>query len=516
MKSLIGILLFACCILAFQNGAPIAAIHTQPVPDWRNWVPNPQPGHFTDRNSSVQPYNPHPPTHTSTSLPKPSCNIDHPAPQQTFWLESISHEGTSPFLVRGQNYTVFRNVKDYGAKGDGVTDDTLAITSAITGQRNPRDALDVLLMHFLDQGRCEGGDCGTGTTGQPALIYFPQGTYIVSSPIQLFVDTQVIGDGVKFPTIKAAPSFSPNNGSVIAGFDPGQGSTTNFFIGVRNLIIDTTSVSSDAPISQLNWAVSQATNLINVSFVMPEGSQHMGIIMNGGSGGGGSGTYMGNLDFSGGLIGVQLNNQQYSFKAMTFTNVATAIYVQHLFVGTFQQIYFENCGIGVDVGGMDDAGGSVALIDSTADNTGAVVNGSTTLVLENIHVTNSGPMLQVNGTSKLSGGLDGKTYIVETVYYNNTDTVIHTTGTYVPYANRGSLTDSSGYYLAKAQPQYQDYPSSAFVSVKDHGAKGDGQTDDTAAIQAVLLANANCKITYFPHGVYLITSTLYVPPGSRT
>ena len=51
--------------------------------------------------------------------------------------------------------------------------------------------------------------------------------------------------------------------------------------------------------------------------------------------------------------------------------------------------------------------------------------------------------------------------------------------------------------------------------LKDRGAKGDGQTDDTAALQAALLANANCKVTYFPHGVYLVTDTLYVPPGSR-
>ena len=45
---------------------------------------------------------------------------------------------------------------------------------------------------------------------------------------------------------------------------------------------------------------------------------------------------------------------------------------------------------------------------------------------------------------------------------------------------------------------------------------GDGQTDDTAAINAALLTNADCnKITYFPHGVYVATDTIYVPPNSR-
>jgi glucan 1,3-beta-glucosidase len=44
---------------------------------------------------------------------------------------------------------------------------------------------------------------------------------------------------------------------------------------------------------------------------------------------------------------------------------------------------------------------------------------------------------------------------------------------------------------------------------------GDGQTDDTLAINAALKANANCKITYFPHGVYVVTDTIKVPPGSR-
>ncbi len=50
--------------------------------------------------------------------------------------------------------------------------------------------------------------------------------------------------------------------------------------------------------------------------------------------------------------------------------------------------------------------------------------------------------------------------------------------------------------------RYENYAVSQFVSVKDHGAKGDGKTDDTSAIQAVfdqvrsgdiiLLAYASC------------------------
>ncbi|MCM8533402.1 MAG: glycoside hydrolase family 55 protein [Lentisphaeraceae bacterium] len=52
------------------------------------------------------------------------------------------------------------NVKDYGAKGDGVTDDTLAIRNAINENINK------------SRYRCN------------PFIYFPQGTYLVSGPIE--------------------------------------------------------------------------------------------------------------------------------------------------------------------------------------------------------------------------------------------------------------------------------------------------------------------------------------------
>ncbi|CAK1355823.1 Glucan endo-1,3-beta-glucosidase [Cercospora beticola] len=445
-------------------------------------------------------------SHSSSSgldfAPGPGgCPASQSYPSGQYWLPNLpaKDDGRSPFLVNGENYRIFRNVKDYGAKGDGQTDDTDAFNRAVS-----------------DQSRMGGGKGRAGSTGQPALIYIPSGTYIISSTVQLWIGTQIIGDALEPPVIKASPIMR-NGTQLMSAFDFALQSTTNFYIGIRNIVLDSTDVASNKTIFGLNWAVSQATNLLNVNFTMPRDSQHIGIHMDGGSSGGGSGLFMGDLTFSGGFIGLEYNNQQYALRNLRFDNVKTAIAVKHAFTVTMQDIYCSNVEICVDAGVNDVPGGSISLLDSVCDGCGVMVNASTSVMLENLETYSSGPILRVDGREKFIRDLWGKSYVLGNADRTNGSMISATNGSLIrPIHRDGSLVDENGRYFTKTQPQYTALPLSAFASVKDAGAAGDGVTDDTQAIQQALLANADCnKVTFFPHGVYVVTDTLYVPPGSR-
>jgi glucan 1,3-beta-glucosidase len=125
----------------------------------------------------------------------------------------------------------------------------------------------------------------------------------------------------------------------------------------------------------------------------------------------------------------------------------------------------------VDAGG-DGTTGSLSVIDSFCDDCGAMVNGSSSFILENISNKNSGPMLKTDGQDQLTGDLLGQTYAVGHLQTSNNGSVEVSAGRYLDPTARGNLVDDQGYYFTKSQPQYADWDISSFSSVKDCGAKG--------------------------------------------
>jgi glucan 1,3-beta-glucosidase len=68
-----------------------------------------------------------------------------------------------------------------------------------------------------------------------------------------------------------------------------------------------------------------------------------------------------------------------------------------------------------------------------------------------------------------------------------------------------------------APPTYQQYSVNQVINIKTVGGLpvlGDGATDDTVNINAILSQFAGCKVIYFPAGTYIVTDTINVPKGS--
>ena len=94
--------------------------------------------------------------------------------------------------------------------------------------------------------------------------------------IQLYVGTVIIGDPLNPPVLKASSNF-PND-HIVYGKDPNHDGTINFYMAFKNIIIDSTSVSGSTTITLMDWTVSQATQLTNVVFNMPNFSTgHTGL-----------------------------------------------------------------------------------------------------------------------------------------------------------------------------------------------------------------------------------------------
>lgn len=427
-----------------------------------------------------------------------------------WWFANIERTGAVPFGDAGPDYPVFRNVKDYGAVGDGNADDTEAINRAIQDGGS----------------RCgEGCDSSTDT---PALVYFPGGTYAVSSPIIQYYYTHMVGDLHDIPTIKSLPEFEGMaviDANPYAGEDNWFTNQNNFFRQIRNFKIDVTAQPMTAG-TGIHWQVAQATSLQNIEFFMIEDASEenaqQGIFMENGSGG-----FMTDLVFHGGKYGAFFGSQQFTARNLTFENCNTGIYQIWNWIWNYHGLTVKNCGTGVDLSAGESAQtvGSVIIQDATFSNTEIGVktlynpeqtgtNG--TLILDNVDFSNQVPKAVQNvgtETTILEGNQIVESWIQGRAYSGANGEAVQgpRTGPNKPPA----LLDDAGKVFTRSKPQYSDVPAAKFISVKAAGAKGDGQADDTAAIQQTFDNLAEDEIAFFPHGAYIITDTIEVPANIK-
>ncbi|KAI0129504.1 pectate lyase superfamily protein-domain-containing protein [Xylariales sp. AK1849] len=425
------------------------------------------------------------------------------------WLGDISHQGLAPFA--GSGYAVFRNVKDYGAKGDGVTDDTAAINAAITAGGN----------------RC-GKGCASSTM-TPAVVYFPAGTYLISSSIIPYYFTQLYGDPTSLPILKATSGFSGFgliDGNPYWTSDLNWVSVNVFYRQVRNFVIDTTNIAPATAATGMHWPTSQATSLQNLVFNMPttSGVVHVGLFVESGSGG-----FMSDLTFNGGATGASMGNQQYTMRNLVFNNCGTAIIQLWDWGWTYVGLKINNCGKGIDItagGSSAQNVGSITLIDSSIVNTpvGIITAYSSSsapatagsVVLENVSLQNVPVAVQGPSGTVLSGSSGSTTVTAWSEGHRYMPSGPQSAIGAITANSRPSALLSGSSYYQRSKPQYESLSASSFVSVRSAGARGDGAADDTAAIQTAINNAASAgKVVFIDYGLYRLTSPILIPAGSK-
>lgn len=235
------------------------------------------------------------------------------------------------------------------------------------------------------------------------------------------------------------------------------------------------------------------------------------------------------MTITGGLYGLNVGNQQFTMRNVKISNAVTAISQIWDWGWTYSGLTIENCGTAIDFsngGSSAIAAGSMTVVDSTISNTNTFLKtawstssspvGSGQLIIENVALNNVQTAIQgpngvylAGGTMTISNFGQGHAY---TPLGPNT-----LNGPFVAVSRpSGLLQSGSSNYFTKSKPQYETAAVSGVVSMRSAGAKGDGVTDDTAAIQNALhSAAASGKIAFFDYGDYLVTDTIYIPPGSQ-
>jgi hypothetical protein len=403
----------------------------------------------------------------------------------TTWYDEVGHG------------KAFRNVKDYGAKGDGITDDTTSIQRAI------------------DEGRGGEGDLAKS----PGIVYVPPGSYVVSDTIVLWYWTHFRGSATCPPTIvlkPASPGFNDPRGfkpiiATAAGYNVSTNDSwwkgdidanCNFYTQLHNIKVQIGKGNTGA--TGVIWRVAQQTSIRNLTVDATEGSVGLdigsppGYSQFGGLTQGGGGTVE-NVVIKGGKYGIRGLASQWLLRNIRIRGATVACMQLSPWIFSLLSVHMSDCPVGLEVNGARN----LVVLDSTFTNISngtAIVTDRNPLILD--RVTVSGATFVVDRVLPADAAKGSTTSIRS--WRQGPANLSYVHGLNSTAATGGNAT------CGHLPPQRSDVPVPTWgrpafdsaVSVAKFGAKGDGIADDTKAIQAAI---DSADTVFLPYGIYMVS-----------
>jgi glucan 1,3-beta-glucosidase len=464
-----------------------------------------------------------------------TSKVDSVNPNCSWWYEETLH-GT----LDGGGAVFVNAVRDAGAVGDGVHDDTEALLYALNANQTGLD--------------------GSNLAKSARVVYLPQGTYLIHDTLVLYFWTNLVGnplDGCSSTIMLSqnSPGFSDTTGTLLkpiiaanGGFnltgpqwwvvDRERGGHANdlFYTSIRNINIKVQS-GNDGAVG-IYWPVAQQTSVRSVSIDLTL-SGAIGFDMSGegyncsySSGGPsiGGGGQLDSLSVQGGRIGLRLSGSQW-----TYTNIdlrdhsESCVYSSALIWShTFIRLRTMSCPIAMT---LLKAIGSISLIDTRlGPNLGrsAIITDGSSVYLQNVVLDIDQSLTEFvideEIPTPIECCLSVSSWVRGPLFINGVRSDVNASGVgrYIPLPSR---LGSGAPFLACANPATgvpnicggsAEDPDSAIPLlyrpsfaglvvdniISDFGAVGDGVHDDTDAIRSAI-SRPN-SVTFFPFGTFAV------------
>ena len=377
------------------------------------------------------------------------------------------------------------NVRDYGAKGDGRTDDTAAINAALAAS---------------------GEDTGH-SPWHDRIVYLPDGTYRITAPLskhyadgryasgmiligqsrehtvlRLADAAEGYGDArnpraVVFTSSKHLDGSETSGGKDYRGKGEGNDAYENFF---ENL---TVSIGKNDPGAiGIDYLANNIGAIRRVTVTAEQGSGVTGVSMLRKWPGP---ALLSDVRVVGFDTGIDIGNTEYG---MTLEGVS---------IENARLVGLANDHNVVSTHALAISGTPVPIVNVSHDGLVVLDEASITAVADN-PIENRGYMnlrdVRITGAASVFGQP-----VAETL-----------DGVYDGKRKLGSSRQSWS-LRAEAPPPDPEIPVAQWVSVGKFGAVPDSGADFTAAIQQAF--NSGARAVYFPHGLYLVSNNITVPSG---